>query len=67
MAQRWKPEGTKRLIVEIDEKIFEQRLVELAELFYDVVCELHLNRSVEPANSYVSCLFDNEQEFKKAG
>ena len=56
--------GTKNLIVEVESKIFEQRLVELAEVFYDSFCEFHFYRSVEPANNNISC---DEQEFKKAG
>lgn len=67
MAQKWKPIGTKKLIIEVDDKIYEQRLAEIAELFYDAFCELHLNRSVEPANNNTFCFSDEEQEFKKAG
>ncbi len=67
MAKKWKPIGTKNLIVEVESKILEQRLVELAELFYDSFCELHLYRSVEPANINTSCFSHDEQEFKKAG
>ena len=67
MAKKWKPIGTKDLIVEVDDKIYEQRLAEIAELFYDAFCELHLFRSVEPANINTSCFSNDEQEFKKAG
>lgn len=67
MSKKWKPIGTKNLIVEVEEKIFEQRLVELAELFYDAFCELHLYRSVEPANNNFSCFSNDEQDFKKVG
>lgn len=58
---------TKNLIIEVEDKIFEQRLVEVAELFYDAFCELHLFRSVEPANNNNFRSSDDEQEFKKAG
>jgi hypothetical protein len=67
VAKKWKPIGTKNLIIEVDDKILEQRLAELAELFYDAFCELHLNRSVEPANINNFCFSKDEQEFKKAG
>lgn len=64
MKQKWKPLGTEKLIITIDEEIFNQRLVELAEVFYNVFCELHLNRSVEPANKVDIC---DEQDQRKAG
>lgn len=64
MVKKWNPEKIERIIIEIDQEIYEIRLAELAELFYDAFCELHLNRSVEPANINISC---DEQEFKKAG
>ena len=64
MKQKWKPEGTKKLIIEIDEEKFNQRVVDLAEVFYDCFCELHLNRSVEPANNID---FEEIQDLEKAG
>lgn len=63
MGTKWNPNKTEKKIIEIDEEIFEQRLEELAELFYDAFCELHKNRSVEPKLKN-SC---DEQELRKAG
>ncbi|MCM2351839.1 MAG: hypothetical protein ACLGG0_05640 [Bacteriovoracia bacterium] len=63
MGTKWNPIKTERKVVEIDEKLFERRLDELAELFYDAFCELHKNRSVEPKLKS-SCA---EQELEKVG
>lgn len=48
MKIKWQPLNTERKFIEIEQELFEQRLEELAELFYDAFCELHRNRSVEP-------------------
>jgi hypothetical protein len=64
MKQKWKPLGTEKLMIEIDQEIYERRLVELAELFYDAFCELHLNPSVEPANNLDSSILEDQ---RKAG
>ena len=63
MGTKWNPVKTERKIVEINEELYERRLDELAELFYDAFCELHKNRSVEPKLKS-SC---DEQEMKKVG
>lgn len=63
MGAKWNPNKTERKIVEIDEELFERRLDELAELFYDSFCELHKIRSVEPKLK-TSC---DEQELEKVG
>lgn len=63
MKQKWQPLETERKFIEIEEGLFERRLDELAELFYDALCELHKNRSVEPKLK-TSCL---EQELEKVG
>lgn len=63
MKKKWNPEFIGRKNVEIDEELFERRLDELAELFYDAFCELHKIRSVEPKLK-TSC---DEQELTKVG
>ena len=63
MKKKWNPEFIGRKIVEMDEELFERRLDELAEVFYDAICELHKNRSVEPKLK-TSCI---EQELEKVG
>ena len=63
MQRKWEVTTAKKKSVEIDEKIFEQRLEELADIFYDAFCELHKNCSVEPKQSN-SC---DERELRKAG
>ncbi len=63
MRKTWNPVKTERKIEEINEELYERRLDELAELFYDAFCELHKNRSVEPKLKS-SCA---EQELEKVG
>ena len=63
MGTKWNPDKVERKLIEIDEELFERRLDELAELFYDAFCELHKNRSVEPKLKF-SCA---EQELEKVG
>ena len=63
-AFKWKPSEIKNLAITIDNKIFNQRLAELAKIFYDAFCELYFTFSVEPANTIDSCF---EQDQKKAG
>ena len=63
MKKKWNPEFIGRKIVEVDEELFERRIDELGELFYDAFCELHKNRSVEPKLK-TSC---DEQELEKVG
>lgn len=63
MKKKWNPEFIGRKIVEVDEELFERRLDEMGELFYDAFCELHKNRSVEPKLK-TSC---DEQELEKVG
>jgi hypothetical protein len=63
MGTKWNPDITEKKIIEIDSKIFEQRLEELAELFYDAFCELHKTRSVEP--KLISSCYEQDQ--RKAG
>ena len=48
MKRKWESITVERKIVEVSEAIFKQRLEEIAEVFYDAICELHKNRSVEP-------------------
>jgi hypothetical protein len=63
MKRKWNPEFIGRKIVEVDEELFERRLEEVAEVFYDAICELHRNRSVEPKLKN-SC---DQQELEKVG
>jgi hypothetical protein len=63
MKKKWNPEFIGRKIVEVDEELFERRLDEVAEVFYDAFCELHKKRSVEPKLK-TSCY---EQELEKVG
>jgi hypothetical protein len=63
MKKKWNPEFIGRKIVEVDEELFERRLDEVAEVFYDAFCELHKNRSVEPKLK-TSC---DEQKLEKVG
>jgi hypothetical protein len=63
MGTKWKVTTIERKFVEVSEAVMRQRLEVVAEVFYDVFCELHKIRSVEPELTKSS----DELDPRKAG